>query len=238
MSIYFYYKHSLKHQVFDFYLSLNGGLFYFRTRVIILNENKAYFWEGDKLYRAKKIKIRELEGEKEHYYAEQASKEELIELKAKMENLKTIEKRIAIKITWKIIVDKEKINQVKDEIRSIRKIEKLNAEKKELIKKLEEIKTETLKQSNYKCSICGKKVKDVNLSVIKDLSVYAALNILEVIENRTLEIHLDINPSEKHKSSMVVKEAISYVMAQGLKPVLKPNSIAAFSVADYIVNHC
>ena len=64
-------------------------------KLIKLNEDKAYFWEGDKLYRAKKIKIRELEGEKEHYYAEQASKEELIELKAKMENLKTIEKRIA-----------------------------------------------------------------------------------------------------------------------------------------------
>ncbi|MFN3977682.1 MAG: ribonuclease H-like YkuK family protein [Sulfurihydrogenibium azorense] len=71
-----------------------------------------------------------------------------------------------------------------------------------------------------------------------DLSVYAALNILDVIENRRLEIHLDINPSEKHKSNMVVKEAISYVIAQGLKPVLKPNSIAAFSVANYMVNHC
>jgi predicted RNase H-related nuclease YkuK (DUF458 family) len=85
-----------------------------------------------------------------------------------------------------------------------------------------------------------RKIESLRERLLKevDLSVFTALSILDVVEDRHLEIHLDINPSDKHKSNIVVKEAIGYVMAQGLTPVLKPNSIAAFSVADYIVNHC
>lgn len=46
--------------------------------------------------------------------------------------------------------------------------------------------------------------------------------------------HLDINPNPEHNSSVILKEAIGYVLAQGLKPVVKPYSIAASTVADYI----
>lgn len=85
-----------------------------------------------------------------------------------------------------------------------------------------------------------RKIESLRERLLKevDLSVFTALNILDVVEDRHLEIHLDINPNDKHKSNIVVKEAIGYVMAQGLTPVLKPQSIAAYSVADYIVNHC
>jgi len=70
-----------------------------------------------------------------------------------------------------------------------------------------------------------------------DLSVYTALNLLDCIDGRKLEIHLDLNPNENHKSNIAVRDAIGYVLSQGLKPVLKPNSIAAFSVADYLLKH-
>ena len=69
-------------------------------------------------------------------------------------------------------------------------------------------------------------------------AVYIALMISDVVGNRPFEVHLDINPNPDHRSSIIVKEAVGYVMAQGLTPVLKPESIAAFSVADFITeNH-
>ena len=67
-----------------------------------------------------------------------------------------------------------------------------------------------------------------------DRAVYTALMISDVVGERPFEVHLDINPNPSHDSSVVVKEAIGYVLAQGLKPVVKPNSIAATTVADYI----
>lgn len=70
-----------------------------------------------------------------------------------------------------------------------------------------------------------------------DYAVLTALSILDVVGRRKLEVHLDLNPNENYKSSLVVKEAIGYVLAQGLKPVLKPYSIAAYCVADYIVKN-
>lgn len=70
-----------------------------------------------------------------------------------------------------------------------------------------------------------------------DYAVFTALSIIDIIGKRKLEVHLDINPNENYKSSVIVKEAIGYVIAQGLQPVLKPYSIAAYSVADYIVKN-
>ncbi|WP_461832368.1 ribonuclease H-like YkuK family protein [Aquifex sp.] len=65
-------------------------------------------------------------------------------------------------------------------------------------------------------------------------AVYHALLISDVIEERHFEVHLDINPDENTASSVIVKEAVGYVLAQGLKPVLKPDAIAASCAADYI----
>ncbi|ADC89603.1 protein of unknown function DUF458 [Thermocrinis albus DSM 14484] len=65
-------------------------------------------------------------------------------------------------------------------------------------------------------------------------AVYMALQIVDVVGERPFEVHLDINPNPQHSSSVILREAIGYVMAQGLKPVVKPRAIAASSVADYI----
>ncbi|MCS7084193.1 MAG: hypothetical protein NZL90_04320, partial [Aquificaceae bacterium] len=65
-------------------------------------------------------------------------------------------------------------------------------------------------------------------------AVFLALEISQVVGNRRFEVHLDINPSPQHGSSVILREAIGFVLAQGLKPVVKPHSIAASTVADYI----
>ncbi|NPB07943.1 MAG: hypothetical protein GXN96_03335 [Aquificae bacterium] len=65
-------------------------------------------------------------------------------------------------------------------------------------------------------------------------AVYHALMIMDVVGERHFEVHLDINPDESQASSIIVKEAVGYVLAQGLKPVLKPDAIAASCAADYI----
>jgi len=57
--------------------------------------------------------------------------------------------------------------------------------------------------------------------------------IADVVGERPFEVHLDINPNPDHRSSMIVKEAVGYVLAQGLKPVLKPDAVAASAVADF-----
>lgn len=62
-------------------------------------------------------------------------------------------------------------------------------------------------------------------------------NLIDTIGERPFEVHLDINPNPKHKSSIAVKEAIGYVLGTfGFKPKLKPESFASSSVADkYVV---
>ncbi|HIP43184.1 MAG TPA: hypothetical protein EYG91_04665 [Aquifex aeolicus] len=67
-------------------------------------------------------------------------------------------------------------------------------------------------------------------------AVYHALLIADIVENRHFEIHLDINPDESRASSIILREAVGYVLTQGLKPVLKPDAIAASCAADYITD--
>lgn len=64
-------------------------------------------------------------------------------------------------------------------------------------------------------------------------AVYTALMIVDAVGDRPFEVHLDINPNPDHRSSVIVKEAVGYVLAQGLKPVLKPDAVAATAVADF-----
>jgi len=61
-------------------------------------------------------------------------------------------------------------------------------------------------------------------------AVYTALELIDVVGNRPFEVHLDINPNPQHNSSVILKEAIGFVLAQGLK------SVAASSVVDYITS--
>ncbi|MCS7307978.1 MAG: hypothetical protein NZ526_05450 [Aquificaceae bacterium] len=80
------------------------------------------------------------------------------------------------------------------------------------------------------------RIRSLRQRLLEEVSraVYLALEISDVVEDRPFEVHLDINPNPEHNSSVILKEAIGYVLAQGLKPVVKPNSIAATTVADYI----
>jgi uncharacterized protein len=66
-------------------------------------------------------------------------------------------------------------------------------------------------------------------------AITAATEIIDVIGNRHIEIHLDINPSPEHKSNVVVKEALGYVLGSlGLNAKIKPNAFAASYAADRI----
>jgi hypothetical protein len=66
------------------------------------------------------------------------------------------------------------------------------------------------------------------------LASNAALEIIDWLEGRMLEIHLDINPNPKHKSNVALKEALSYVMGMNqIKAKVKPYSWAASHASDH-----
>lgn len=55
----------------------------------------------------------------------------------------------------------------------------------------------------------------------------------DVIEDRHVEVHLDINPSEKYGSSCVVQQAIGYIKGTcNVTPFVKPQAFAASYAAD------
>ncbi len=61
----------------------------------------------------------------------------------------------------------------------------------------------------------------------------AAMEISDVLENRPLEIHLDINTDTRFASSVIVREAKGYILGTlGFDPKLKPDAYAASHVAD------
>jgi len=67
--------------------------------------------------------------------------------------------------------------------------------------------------------------------VYKAAEIYQELE--EVIGDRHVEIHLDLNPSEKHASNIVVQQAIGYIKGTcNISPEIKPNAFAASYAAD------
>lgn len=59
------------------------------------------------------------------------------------------------------------------------------------------------------------------------------LKLAELLEDRTVEIHLDINPDEKFGSSCAINEAIGYIKGMcNVIPLVKPNAWAASYCAD------
>ena len=62
----------------------------------------------------------------------------------------------------------------------------------------------------------------------------AALEIIDWLDGRTLEIHLDINPNPKHKSNVALKEALGYVLGNtGVTAKCKPEAWAASHASDH-----
>ncbi len=62
----------------------------------------------------------------------------------------------------------------------------------------------------------------------------AALEVIDVLDGRYLEVHLDLNPNPRHKSNVALSEAIGYVLGNtGIKPQVKPHSWAASHASDH-----
>lgn len=58
-------------------------------------------------------------------------------------------------------------------------------------------------------------------------------NLSSVLEDRYVEVHLDINPNERFGSSCVVQQAIGYIKGTcNVTPMVKPKAFAASYAAD------
>lgn len=69
------------------------------------------------------------------------------------------------------------------------------------------------------------------------LATQTAMDIIDVIGDRRLEIHLDLNPKPEYKSNIAVKEALGWCMGLGLDAKVKPEAWAASNAADFMVRH-
>jgi len=59
------------------------------------------------------------------------------------------------------------------------------------------------------------------------------LELAEELEDRNIEIHLDINPDHVHNSNIVFKQATGYILGMtGIEPKVKPEAFAASYAAD------
>jgi hypothetical protein len=67
------------------------------------------------------------------------------------------------------------------------------------------------------------------------------LKLADVLEDREVQVHLDINPDEAYGSSCVVQEAVGYIRGMcNVVPMVKPQAFAASYCADRlkeILNH-
>ena len=55
----------------------------------------------------------------------------------------------------------------------------------------------------------------------------------DVLEDRHVEVHLDINPDQRYGSSCVVQQAIGYIKGTcNVEPLVKPRAFAASYAAD------
>lgn len=63
------------------------------------------------------------------------------------------------------------------------------------------------------------------------------LRLADVLEDRHVEVHLDINPNEMHGSNCVINEAIGYIRGTcNVIPLVKPDAFAASYAADRFKN--
>lgn len=70
--------------------------------------------------------------------------------------------------------------------------------------------------------------------VYKTVEAYMAL--ADILEQRDVEIHLDVNPSRAHASNAVVKQAVGYVKGvTNLDALIKPDAWAGSTSADFVV---
>ena len=59
------------------------------------------------------------------------------------------------------------------------------------------------------------------------------IKLADVLEERDVEVHLDINPNEMHGSNCVINEAVGYIRGTcNVVPMVKPAAFAASYAAD------
>ena len=100
------------------------------------------------------------------------------------------------------------------------------------------------KEGRHGCKVFGKTTYEKDYDAKKDRpalrlmnEVYRAsemfLELAEVIGDRHVEVHLDINPDIIHGSSCVVQQAIGYIRGVcNVVPMVKPQAFAASCAAD------
>jgi predicted RNase H-related nuclease YkuK (DUF458 family) len=87
-------------------------------------------------------------------------------------------------------------------------------------------------QKDYEQS--GKKHKP-NVRLMNEVYLAAELyfRLAEVLAEREVEIHLDLNPEPEHASNSVVQQAIGYIRGTcNMTPIIKPYAYAASYAAD------
>lgn len=94
------------------------------------------------------------------------------------------------------------------------------------------------------CKVFGQKTTEIDYTKDKKKPLYRLMQevykaselylaLADVIDPREVEVHLDLNPSKKHVSNMIVEQAIGYIKSTcNVVPMIKPNAWAATSVAD------
>ena len=59
------------------------------------------------------------------------------------------------------------------------------------------------------------------------------LKLADILEDREVEVHLDLNPNEMYGSNCVINEAVGYIRGMcNVVPMVKPNAWAASTCAD------
>ena len=100
------------------------------------------------------------------------------------------------------------------------------------------------RDGNKGCKVFGEVQRERDFDQRKDKPRFRLMNevykiaelymkLHEVLEDRYVEIHLDINPDEHYGSSCVIQEAVGYIRGMcNVVPMVKPNAFAASYAAD------
>jgi predicted RNase H-related nuclease YkuK (DUF458 family) len=100
------------------------------------------------------------------------------------------------------------------------------------------------KNGKHGARVFGQIVRERDFDQKKDRPAFRLMNevykaaemymqLAESIGERHFEVHLDINPDEKHGSSCVISQAVGYIKGTcNITPMVKPQAFAASYAAD------
>ena len=94
------------------------------------------------------------------------------------------------------------------------------------------------------CKVFGEVIREPDYDTRKDRPALRLMNevykvadmfnkLVDVIQDKHVEVHLDINPNKEHGSSCVVTQAVGYIRGTcNVIPMIKPDAFAASFAAD------